>query len=66
MALDLENTKSNRLLFLILSLVVIGPMTMISNYSKFYKWSRIGNVFAFSCLMWVGFYDIDRLRKIEY
>jgi len=38
-ALDLENTIGNRFIFLLLSLVVIGPMTLISNYSKFYKWS---------------------------
>lgn len=38
-ALDLENTIGNRFLFLLLSLIVIGPMSLISNYSKFYKWS---------------------------
>lgn len=31
-ALDLQNTYTNKLFFLILSMIVIGPMSMISQY----------------------------------
>ena len=65
-ALDLENTYSNKLLFLILSLIVIGPMSMISDYSLFFKWSYFGNICALTCILFVTFYDLDRLRSVEY
>jgi hypothetical protein len=41
-------------------------MSLVSNYTKFVKWSIVGNLLAFTCIFYVTIYDMNRLTKIDY
>ena len=53
----------NRIIFLLLSLVLIIPMTMINTYHFFYKWSRWANVFILATLSTVIVYNFQQLPE---
>lgn len=59
--MGLENTIVNRLIFIIISEVVIVPLMFIDLYHLFYSWSSIANILILVSIGSIFEYDIERI-----
>ena len=64
-ALNLENNFRNKFIFLLLSLIVILPMTLISNFARFYKWSKFGNILSILTITIVSLYNMSKCDTVK-